>query len=408
MADIKTDEKYMAIALDLAEKGRGTTSPNPMVGAVVVKDGKVVGKGWHKKAGTPHGEAIALEKAGKLAVGGTLYVNLEPCCHRDKLTAPCTDAVISSKVSRVVVAMVDPNPKVAGRGIEKLREAGIEVVTGVLGERAMRLNEVFTKYITTGYPFVTLKVAQTLDGKIATASGESKWITGPEARKTGHRLRSQSDAIMIGVGTVLKDDPSLTTRLEDMPETRDPHRIILDSHLRLPLDAKVLNLVSKSKTFIATTIAASTGKMKSIKAKKAEILIIDADENGRVNIPALMEELARLGMTNILLEGGARVNSAVLRAGMVDKAMFFIAPKILGGDDARGSIGGGSPDSLDKAVMLTCVHHTTVGQDILVEGYIASGNAAVAGKTVDYTPAVSCPVKRKRRKKPKKESGGAE
>ncbi|HEX9861465.1 MAG TPA: bifunctional diaminohydroxyphosphoribosylaminopyrimidine deaminase/5-amino-6-(5-phosphoribosylamino)uracil reductase RibD [Nitrospirota bacterium] len=408
MADIKTDEKFMAIALDLAEKGRGTTSPNPMVGAVVVKDGKIVGKGWHKKAGTPHGEAIALEKAGKLAEGGTLYVNLEPCCHKDKLTPPCTEAVISSKVARVVVAMADPNPKVSGRGIERLKEAGIEVETGVLGERAMRLNEAFTKYITTGYPYVTLKVAQTLDGKIATASGESKWITGPEARKLGHRLRNQSDAIMIGVGTVLKDDPSLTTRIEDMPETRDPHRVILDSHLRVPLDAKALNLASRAKTYIATTLSASTGRMKEIKAKKAEILIIDADENGRVSIPALMEELAKLGMTNILLEGGARINAAVLRAGMVDKAMFFIAPKILGGDDARGSVGGGSPDSLDKAVELTCVHHTTVGQDILVEGYVESGKVAVSGKAVDYTPAVSCSVKKKRRRKPRKDAGGSE
>lgn len=409
MTDNKTDEKFMSIALDLAENGRGSTSPNPMVGAVVVKDGRIVGKGWHKKAGTAHGEAIALEKAGPLAEGATLYVNLEPCCHRDKLTPPCTDAVIKGRVARVVVAMEDPNPKVAGRGIEALRAAGIEVTSGVMGERAGRLNEVFTKYITTGYPFITLKVAQTLDGKIATSSGESKWITGPEARKAGHRLRDQADAIMVGIGTVLRDDPSLTTRVEDAQDTRDPHRVILDSRLRIPLDAKVLNQASKARTYIATTISASTAKMKELKARKAELLIIDEDEDGRLSVTALMEELARLGMTNVLLEGGARVNAAMLRAGMVDKVMFFIAPKILGGDDARGSIGGGSPESLDKAIMLSCVHHTTVGQDILVEGYVATGKAVTSGSQAEPTPSVTCALgKKKKRRRPKNENGGAE
>jgi diaminohydroxyphosphoribosylaminopyrimidine deaminase/5-amino-6-(5-phosphoribosylamino)uracil reductase len=388
------DEKYMAMALDLAEKGRGRTSPNPMVGAVVVNGGQVVGQGWHKKAGTPHAEVLALNEAGKKAEGATLYVNLEPCCHKDKLTPPCSDAVIESKVARVVVGMVDPNPKVSGRGVQALRDAGIEVTVGVLGGRAGRLNEAFAKLITTGCPFVTMKVAQTLDGKIATSTGESKWITGPEARRLGHVVRDQVDAIVVGIGTVLRDDPSLTTRLDEAGEDiHDPHRIILDSHLRIPLDAKVLNTSSKANTYIATTIAASTHKMKEIKEKKGELLIVDEVE-GRVSLPLLLEELARMGMTHVLIEGGARVNAEALRTGVVDKVMFFIAPKLLGGDDARGSIGGKSPESLNAAVPLTGVRYQKVGEDILIEGYIkkpgmeaeASAPLGEAGKPPETAP----------------------
>jgi len=381
----------MAVALELAEKGRGTTSPNPMVGAVIVKDGKIVGKGWHKRPGTPHAEAVALEKAGALSEGATIYVNLEPCCHRDKLTPPCSDAIIKHRLSRVVIGMVDPNPKVSGKGIQMLRDAGIQVDVGILGERCERLNETFAKHITTGMPFVTLKVAQTLDGKIATSSGESKWITGSDARRFGHRLRSQSDAILVGISTVLRDDPSLTTRIEDQPGARDPHRVILDSRLRVPLDAKVLNQTSKSTTYIATTIDAPTSKLKEVKKKKAEILIIDQDESGMINMPSLMQELAKLGMTSVLVEGGARVNASALRSGVVDKVVFFLAPKLLGGDDARGSIGGGSPDSLDEAIELTCIAHTTVGRDIMVEGYIAGSGSRVCA-----------PARKKRRRRQKR------
>jgi diaminohydroxyphosphoribosylaminopyrimidine deaminase/5-amino-6-(5-phosphoribosylamino)uracil reductase len=382
MPDRKTDENYMVIALDLAQMGRGTASPNPMVGAVVVKDGKVVGKGFHKRPGTPHGEAIALMKAGDKAEGATLYVNLEPCCHTDKLTPPCTEAVIKSKVARVVVGMVDPNPKVSGRGIKELQDAGIEVDVGILQERCEKLNFGFTKFIRTGIPFVTIKVAQTIDGKIATSTGESKWITGPEARRHGHLMRNQSDAILVGIGTVLRDDPSLTTRLGEGEESRDPSRIILDSSLRIPLDAKVLNVDSKAKTFVATTIAAPTQKIKELKKKKAEILIIDADGSGKVSMPLLMEELARMGMTNVLVEGGARTNAEALRAGVVDKVMFFIAPKILGGDDAKGSIGGTSPESLDDAIPIYDTHYTRLGDDLLIEGFIRKPGA-------EATPSVS-------------------
>jgi len=371
MSDRNADEKYMAMALDLAEKGRGLTSPNPMVGAVVVKGGRVVGQGWHKKAGTSHAEVIALDAAGKDAEGASLYVNLEPCCHTDKLTPPCTDALIKARIRRVVVGMPDPNPKVSGKGVHALREAGIEVETGVLCERSERLNEAFAKHITTGMPFVTLKVAQTLDGKIATSTGESKWITGPEARRLGHFFRNQSDAIIVGIGTVLRDDPSLTTRIDGIEDTHDPHRIILDSHLRIPLDARVLHVDSAANTYVATTVSASTHKMKEIKAGKGELLIVDTDTEGRVNLSLLLEELARMGMTSVLIEGGARVNAEALRSGVVDKVVFFIAPKLLGGDDARGAIGGKSPDSLDAAVILRDVRTQRVGVDILVEGYVS-------------------------------------
>ncbi len=367
MSDKKSDENYMSIALDLAAKGQGRTSPNPMVGAVIVKDGKIVGKGWHRKAGTPHGEAAALMDAGPNAEGGTLYVNLEPCCHRDKLTPPCTDAILGSRIRRVVVGMPDPNPKVAGKGIDTLREAGVKVDVGVLRERCERLNRVFTKFITTRMPFVTLKVAQTLDGKIATSTGESKWITGPEARKHGHMLRNVADAIIVGIGTVLRDDPSLTTRLEDVENARDPERIILDSTLRIPLDAKVLNVQSKAKTYIATTLAAPTAKIKEIKKKGAEILMMEGDA---IKLPLLMEELGKMGLINVIVEGGSRVNAEALRSGVVDKAAFFIAPKILGGDDARGSIGGSSPESLDMAIPLLDMRFTRLGEDLLVEGFL--------------------------------------
>ena len=229
------DEKYMRMALRLAEKARGRTSPNPMVGAVVVKDGRVIATGYHKRAGEPHAEAIALAKAGAAAKGATLYVTLEPCSHSNKRTPPCSPLVIQSGVKRVVIAMIDPNPKVSGGGVRAIRKAGVEVVTGVLEPEASRLNEEFIKHVTKKVPFVTLKIAQTLDGKIATASGESKWITGKEAREAGHRLRDRNDAILAGINTVLKDNPSLTTRIAG---GRDPLRVIVDSALRIPAQRK--------------------------------------------------------------------------------------------------------------------------------------------------------------------------
>ncbi len=360
------DEKYVRMALRLAEKARGRTSPNPMVGAVVVKNGRVIASGYHKKAGEPHAEAIALKKAGKKAKGATLYVTLEPCSHTNKRTPPCTPLVLLSQVKRVVVSMIDPNPRVSGGGIKTLRKAGIEVTTGVLEAEAKKLNEAYLKYITIGMPFVTLKIAQTLDGKIATASGESKWITGEKARKEGHRLRNSSDAILVGINTVLKDDPSLTTRL---PGGRDPIRVIVDSKLRIPLKAKVITQRSSAKTCIATLDTMPKDKLVKLLDAGAEILLARG-RKGQVDLKYLMKMLGSFGITSVLIEGGAEVNASSLKSGLVDKVVMFIAPKLMTGRDSLGSIGGKSPAILSQTFMLHDVTSRFVGRDMMVEGYV--------------------------------------
>ncbi len=360
------DEKYMRMALRRAEKARGRTSPNPMVGAVVVKGGKVVSRGYHRKAGEPHAEAIALKKAGTQAKGATLYVTLEPCSHTNKRTPPCSPLVIQSGIQRVVVAMIDPNPHVSGGGVKTLRRAGINVVTGVLESEAKKLNEAFIKYITTGMPFVTLKIAQTLDGKIATASGESKWITGEQAREEGHKLRDSNDAILVGVNTVLQDDPSLTTRI---PKGRDPIRVIVDTKLRTPLSAKVITQRSSAKTYIATLDTMPKDRIVKLLDAGAEILIARGNK-GRVDLKALMKMLGGIGVTSVLIEGGAEVNASALRSGIVDKVVMFIAPVLMTGTNSLCSIGGTSPAKLSHAVRLYNVASRPVGQDLMVEGYI--------------------------------------
>lgn len=360
------DEKYMRMALRLAEKARGRTSPNPMVGAVVVKHGKVISRGYHRKAGEPHAEAIALAKAGKAAKGATLYVTLEPCSHTNKRTPPCTPLVMRSGVKRVVVAMIDPNPHVSGGGIKALRKAGVEVLTGVLEADAKKLNEAFIKHVTTGMPFVTLKIAQTLDGRIATAKGESKWITGEAAREEGHRLRDQHDAILVGINTVLKDDPSLTARI---PHGRDPLRVVLDTKLRIPLTAKALTQRSSAKTCIATLDSMPKDKLGALLDRGAEILIVK-EKNGQVDLKRLLRMLGGFGVTSVLIEGGATVNASALQAGVVDKVVVFEAPLLLTGTDSLCSIGGKSPARLSTAIRL---HRTTsrwVGEDLMLEGYI--------------------------------------
>jgi len=360
------DEKYMRMALRLAEKAKGRTSPNPMVGAVVVKGGKVIASGYHRKAGEPHAEAIALRKAGSKAKGATLYVTLEPCSHTDKRTPPCTPLVLQSGVKRVVIAMIDHNPRVAGRGIKILKKAGLDVVTGVLEEDARRLNEAFIKYITTGMPFVTLKIAQTLDGKIATASGESKWITGEKAREEGRRLRAINDAVLVGINTVLKDNPSLTTRI---PGGRDPIRVIVDSRLRTPLTAKVITQKSSVATCIATLDTMPKKKLVKLLDAGAEILPARG-RKGQVDLKYLMKMLGSFGVTSVLIEGGAEVNASALQAGIVDKVVMFIAPMIMTGTDALCCIGGRSPATLNRAVRLRAVITRRVGQDLMVEGYV--------------------------------------
>jgi diaminohydroxyphosphoribosylaminopyrimidine deaminase/5-amino-6-(5-phosphoribosylamino)uracil reductase len=366
MSILSPDEKYMRIALRLAEKARGRTSPNPMVGAVVVKDGKVISRGWHRKAGEPHAEAIALKKAGDTAAGATLYVTLEPCSHTDKRTPPCSPLVIQSGVKRVVVAMIDPNPKVSGGGIKTLRAVGIDVTAGMLEAETRMLNEAYIKHVTAGMPFVTLKIAQTLDGKIATAGGESKWITGEKAREEGHRLRDSNDAVLVGINTVLKDHPSLTTRI---PGGRDPLRVIVDSTLRIPLNAKVLTQKSSAKTMVATIAGAPKNKIIKLQKAGVEVLTLKSMQ-GRVDLRDLMRKLGKRDIMSVLIEGGAEINFSALKSGIVDKAVLFIAPMLMTGKDALCSIAGTSPMKLSQALTLRDVTTRFVGQDLMVEGYL--------------------------------------
>lgn len=363
----------MQMALDLARRGLGRTSPNPMVGAVVVKDGRVVGRGYHARAGTPHAEIHALKEAGDLAKGATLYVNLEPCCHYGR-TGPCTEAILAAGVKRVVVAMEDPNPLVCGRGLERLRQAGVEVTLGVMEEEARRLNEVFIKYITTRRPFVILKVAMSLDGKIATRTGESHWITGPEARLAVHRLRDRYDAILVGINTVIKDDPSLTTRLPG-EEGRDPVRVVVDSSARIPLHARVLTQKSLAPTIIAVTERAPREKVRRLQEAGAQVLVIP-DEGSRVNLAALMDELGRREITSVLVEGGGEIHASFLKSRLADKVVWFIAPLIIGGQKAPGPVGGEGFAWLSEAIRLKDVSFTRYGDDFCLEGYVQYGGSA--------------------------------
>lgn len=361
------DIQYMRRALELARLGLGRTSPNPAVGAVIVRDGRVVGEGYHQKAGTPHAEIHALRAAGEAARGATLYVTLEPCCHYGR-TPPCTEAIKGAGIRRVVAAMADPNPKVAGGGFQDLRRAGIEVETGLLEDEARRLNEAFIKYITTGRPWVTMKVAMTLDGKIATRTGASRWITGPESRLKAHELRDTHDAVLVGIGTVLADDPALTTRLPGN-RGRDPVRVILDSRLRIPLTAKVLHLPSSAPTLVATTAAAPAEVRERLQAMGVEVLIFP-EEDGRVAWEPLLAELAGRQLTSILVEGGAGVNASALACGVVDKVVTFIAPKIFGGLAAPGPVGGEGVATPGEAWQLEGMEATPCGDDVMLSAYL--------------------------------------
>lgn len=357
-------EICMQRALELAANAKGRTSPNPMVGAVIVKGHRIVSEGYHKKSGTPHAEAVALRKAGSKAKGATMFVTLEPCCHTEKLTPPCTKAIIASGIRKVIVATTDPNPKVSGKGIEELRAAGIETEVGILGPEARSLNEAFNKFITKKEPFVLLKIAQSLDGKIATAKGESQWITGKTARRHVHQLRNDLDAVLVGISTVKKDDPSLDCRIRG---GRNPYRVIVDSSLRIPLRSKALSY-SDNKTIVATTKKASERKIKKLRECGATVLVIKS-KAGRVNLKTLMKELGKLDITGVMIEGGSAIASSALLAEIVDRVMFFVAPKIIGGTDSIPSIGGKSPSLLGNAIKLRDLKTTAAGDDILIEGY---------------------------------------
>ncbi len=361
-----SDIVFMKKALKLAARGKGRTSPNPAVGAVIVKEGNVIGEGYHKKAGTPHAEIIALEMAGSEAKGATMYVTLEPCCHTGKKTPPCTRAIIRTSVRKVVAAVNDPNPLVSGKGIRELQKAGIETEVGIMKAEALKLNEAFVKFITRKEPFVILKIAQSLDGKIATAKGESKWITGEKARGHVHRLRNEVDALLVGAGTVQKDNPSLDCRIRG---GRNPYRVIVDSALRISARARVFNY-NDNKTIIATTNRANPSKMDRLVQRGVQVLVVKSSQ-GKVDLKALMKKLGRMDITSLLIEGGSSVSAAALSCNIVDKVMFFIAPKIIGGTDSYPSVGGKSPDRLIHATRLRDLRSVKTGEDILLEAYIA-------------------------------------
>ncbi|MEK6681749.1 MAG: bifunctional diaminohydroxyphosphoribosylaminopyrimidine deaminase/5-amino-6-(5-phosphoribosylamino)uracil reductase RibD, partial [Nitrospirota bacterium] len=335
---------------------------------VVVKDDRIIGKGYHKKAGLPHAEAIALSSAGSDAEGAILYVSLEPCCHSNKKTPPCTKKIIESKIKKVVIGMIDPNPLVSGKGIEELIASNIEVKTGVLEQEAKKINEPFIKYIKTKTQFVILKIAESLDGKIATNTGESKWITGEKAREYAHKLRDENDAVLVGIGTVLRDNPSLTTRLKNK-KGKDPIRVVVDSELKIPLSAKLLTQRSDAITIIATSKTASKNKIEKIKKTGAGIILLKT-KNGRIPLAQLMKELGKIGITSLMIEGGSEIAASALKEGIVDKVIFFIAPKIITGREAKSSIGGEGIRKLKDALMLKDFTVKRVGEDILVEGYV--------------------------------------
>jgi diaminohydroxyphosphoribosylaminopyrimidine deaminase/5-amino-6-(5-phosphoribosylamino)uracil reductase len=359
------DNDYMAIALELAARGAGRVSPNPMVGAVVVRDGRIVGKGYHQAVGGPHAEVHALDDAAEQAMGATLYVTLEPCNHHGR-TPPCTEKILRSGIRRVVVAMADPNPDVRGGGNAFLRDHGLEVVCGIREAEARRLNEGFVKFVRTRRPFVVLKIAATLDGRTATSNGDSRWVTGPEARSMVHRMRHRMDAILVGIGTVKADDPQLTARLPDEAGV-DPIRLVLDTHLAMPLDAQMLRQRSEAPTYLVCGPETDRQRRRMLTECGARILEVPL-KGAHVDMVALMAQLGQMNIASVLIEGGATVAGSALRSDIVDKVALFYAPKLLGGEGVPMCAGPG-PQWMKEALPLENVTVERVGADILVQGY---------------------------------------
>lgn len=362
------DSEYMKRAILLAENGIGKVNPNPLVGAVVVREARVIGEGWHQAYGQAHAEVNAVDNAearGEPVNGATVYVNLEPCCHYGK-TPPCTELLIRKQVKRVVIGILDPNPLVAGKGVQRLKEAGIEVTVGMLEQECRKLNEVFCHFIKYRRPFIVLKAAMSLDGKITAPSGESKWITEESARKDVQLLRNRYSAIMTGVETVIKDDPELTCRLEG---GRNPARIILDSRLRIPLESRVLAHQRGNRTVIACTEAASPGKVSELEARGVRVLPCGS-RNGRIDLEDLVLKLGGLSVDSVLLEGGATVNDSAFSQGIVDKLIVYIAPKIIGGENSKTAVGGHGIERLDQAYPLEIESMERVGEDLRVIAYV--------------------------------------
>lgn len=366
MSDLSIHEKYMRLALENARAAKGQTAPNPLVGSVIVNEGRIVGIGAHLKPGEPHAEIHALRMAGEHARGGTIYVTLEPCSHHGR-TGPCAEAVVQAGLARVVVAAPDPNPLVAGRGIKILRDAGIEVIEGVLREESERLNEVFNRYIVSKRPFVTVKSATTLDGKIATRTSSSRWITSAEAREDVHRLRHESGAILVGVQTILHDDSQLNTRL---PDGRNPLRVILDTTLRLPEDARVVT-DGEAPTWIFTGPSPDPDKRARLEA--AGVRVFETTGGERVNLEQVLDTLGASEISSLLVEGGGQVNASFVEQGLADKLVLYVAPKLVGGQGAPTFLEGLGVAEMGEAVELDGLRVEQLGPDLKLEAYFRKG-----------------------------------
>lgn len=359
------DEKYMRLAMQLAGNAIGRTSPNPLVGAVIVKDNRVVGCGWHRKAGTPHAEVHALNQAGELAQGADVYVTLEPCAHYGK-TPPCAKALVEAKVKNVYGGLLDVNPKVAGKGFKILEDAGIHVEYGFLQDELRKQNEVFFKWIEHKKPFIVLKAAMTLDGKIATATGQSKWITNETSRVYGYKLRDIYDGIMVGINTVIEDNPMLTARVDG---GKNPIRIVVDSSLKIDINANVVQDKS-AKTIIATTDKADKDKILKLQAQDVDVIVVDKDKNDKVDIEKLLDILGQQNICSILVEGGATLSGSFVAKKLVDKVYFFIAPKIVGGKEAKTPVAGTGILNLQEALALKDIQIEKLEEDILIIGRV--------------------------------------
>ncbi len=355
----------MKMALREAVKARGRTSPNPLVGAVIVRDGEVVGRGYHKRAGTPHAEVNAIQNAGDKTRGAEIYVTLEPCNHQGR-TPPCTEAVIRAGLRRVVIGMPDPNPGVAGGGVAYLQSRGLAVVSGILEDECRKINRPFIKLVTEGQPWVIMKAGLSLDGGIAAADGRPGWITNEKSRRYSHRLRDQADAILVGIGTALNDDPSLTTRLPGAGH-QDPLRVVLDSYLRLPPEARMLAQQSAADTLIFCAAGADADKKESLTAAGAEIVELTADEHGRPDLQAMLRKLGGRGISSLLVEGGSKIHTSFLSQGLVDQANLFYGPLFMGGDAVplAGPLGLGTVDEAPRLREINC---RRFDNDVMIEG----------------------------------------
>lgn len=368
-------ERYMKRAIELAVLGTGFASPNPLVGAVIVKNDIIIGEGYHQKYGMPHAEINAFRDAdsrGNDVTGADLYVTLEPCSHYGK-TPPCAAEVVKRGISRVFIGMKDPNPLVAGRGLFMLQEAGIEVICGILEKECRKINEPFIKFITTKQPFVCMKAAMTLDGKIATHTGDSKWVSCEASRETVHQMRNKYMAIMVGADTVIADNPQLTCRLPG--KCRNPLRIVVDSQARCPAESKVFEVSENEKTLLAVTEKAPADKIESLRSAGVDVVVLPEDENGRVNLKDLMKELGNRKIDSILLEGGGTLNFSALNAGIVDRVTMFVAPKIVGGKTSKTPVEGEGVQLMANAICLENIEIKNIENDLMITGLISNKEA---------------------------------